>query len=218
MSRKLKFLGLALVAALAMSSVAGNAASADVLTSESAMSTTLTGSQTFTDVLKVDAGEVKCGTVTYSGSFTSPTSSILVTPFYAGCTFAGLFAAVEMNTCQFRVNFSAGTSTAGSTDIVCFPGQEITVKAPPIGTAKCVIHIPPQTGLTKVSGRNVGSGIGRELTLDININNIKYSQTAGKAETGNCATADSTTGGTYTGEDTFKGSHPLEGQVGIFLS
>jgi hypothetical protein len=52
--------------------------------------------------------------------------------------------------------------------------------------------------------------------LDINITNIKYSQTMGTSETGNCATADNTTGGTWTGTAILTGS--VGGHVGIFLS
>jgi hypothetical protein len=216
MIRNLKFLGLALVAALAMSSVVASMASADVITSESGGVTTVSGSQEGTDVFKVDEGEVKCSNVTYSGSFNSGESSGLVTPAYSGCTFVGLIATIDMNSCQYRVNVTGGASTEGSIDIVCPGTNEITVTAP-AGVPKCVIHIPAQTDRTQVTGTNVGSGTTRELTLDININNIKYSKTSGSAETGNCKTADNTTGGEYIGKATvtgFSGS----AHVGIFLS
>jgi hypothetical protein len=217
MNRKLKLFGTILVAALAMSSVAVSMASADVITSESAAVTTVTGSQEGTDVLKVHGGEIRCFTVTYTGSFSSGASSVLVTPTYSNCSFGSLVSTFDMNGCQYRVNFTGGTSTEGSIDIVCPIGSEITVTTPSIGTKKCILHIPPQTDLTKVTGTNIGSGTTRELTLDINITNIKYSQTAGTAETGNCATADNTTGGTYTGKAVVTGS--VGGaHVGIFLS
>jgi hypothetical protein len=86
-----------------------------------------------------------------------------------------------------------------------------------VGTPKCIIHVPEQTDLTKVTGTNIGAGATREITLDINITNIKYSQTMGTAETGNCATADNTTGGTYTGAAVVTGS-VAGAHVGIFLS
>jgi len=217
MIRNLKFLGIALVAALAMSSVFAAAASADVITSESASSTTITGKQGGTDTFKVDGGEVKCTTVTYTGSFSSGASSALLTPTYSGCTFAGLASTIDMNGCQYRGNIQAGSSTGATVDIVCTGSNEITVTAPSVGTKKCILHIPAQTGLTSATGTNIGSGTTREGTGDININNIKYSQTAGTAETGNCATADNTTGGTYTGTAVFTGS--VSGtHVGIFLS
>jgi hypothetical protein len=227
MIRNLKFLGLALVAALAMSSVVASMASADVITSEKAGVTTLTGKQEGTDVFKVHGGQVNCTTVNYSGSFTTGASNVLVAPTYSGCTFAGLASTIDMNGCQYRVNINAAAgNTTGTVDIVCSAGQEITVTAPSVGTKKCIIHVPgvagpepppKNQGLTGGTGTNVGSGTTRELTLDINITNIVYSQTAGTAETGNCATADNTTGGTYTGTAIVTGS--VSGaHVGIFLS
>jgi len=217
MIHKLKFLGIALVAALAMSSVLAAAAPADVITSESAGVTTITGKMEGTDIFKVHGGEVKCNSVSYTGTFSSGASSVLLTPTYSGCTFAGLASAVDMNGCQYRANVTGGASTAGSVDIVCTGSNEITVTAPSVGTKKCIVHIPAQTDLTAGAGTNIGAGATREGTGDINITNIKYSQTAGTAETGNCATADNTTGGTYTGTATFTGS--VGGaHVGVFLS
>jgi hypothetical protein len=217
MIRSLKLLGMALVAALTMSSVLAVAASADLMTSEKAGVTTITGQQEGTNVMKVHGGEVKCTTITYSGSFTSGASSTTVTPTYSGCVHAGLTSTVDMNGCIYKGNITGGGSTSGSFDIVCEGTNEITVTVPSVGTKKCIIHIPPQTDLTNVTGTNIGAGTTREGTADININNIIYSQTAGTAESGNCATADNTTGGSYTGTVIFTGS--VGGaHVGIFDS
>jgi hypothetical protein len=217
MIRNLKFLGLALVAALAMSSALANMASADVLTSELAFKTTIDGKQGGTDVFKVHGGEVKCATVTYTGSFTTGASSAEVTPTYDNCTFAGLAATIDMNECKYRISITGGTSTAGSVDIVCIGTNEITVTAPKVGTKKCIVHVAGQADLTNATVTNVGTSTTKELTLDINITNINYSQTAGMAETGNCKAAEDTTGGTYTGDATFTGS--IGGvHVGIFAS
>ena len=220
MIRNLKFLGLALVAALAMSSVVASMASADVITSE-ASSTTLTGGQEGTDVFQVHGGEIKCTTVKYTGSIASnPASFATVTPTYSGCTFAGLAATVNTNGCSYKVNVTAGAGiTTGTVDVVCAEGKEITVTAPSIGTAKCIVHVPAQTGLTSGTAANVGTTTTREITLTIAINNIKYNQTAGTAETGNCATADNTTGGTYNGKALVTGENAAgTAHLGIFLS
>jgi hypothetical protein len=122
-----------------------------------------------------------------------------------------------MNGCTYRGNIEAGTGTKATVDILCTGTNEITVTAPSVGTKKCIVHIPAQTGLTSGTGTNIGSGSTREGTGDINITNIKYSQTSGTAETGNCATADNTTGGTYTGTAVFTGS-VAGAHVGVFLS
>ena len=220
MIRNLKFLGLALVAALAMSSVVAGMASADVFTLE-ATPTTITGAQEGTSVLVVHSGEAKCTTVKETGSFTvSPSSELSVSPTYSGCTFAGLAATTNMNGCTYRytINSAAGNTT-GTTDIICPAGKEITITAPSVGTPKCIIHIPAQNGLSSISFVNLGSTTTREITVNINITNMKYSQTAGTSETGNCATADNTTDGIYVGKRLLTGENAAgTAHIGIFVS
>ena len=220
MTRKLKLLGLALMAALAVNSVAVDVASADVVTSE-ASSTKLTGIQEGVDAFTFHAGATQCTTVRYTGSISgTSSSSISITPFYFGCVFVGLGAVFDLNGCSYRMNInSTVANTTATTDIVCPTGKEITITAPSPGTPKCIIHIPPQTGLAPISVANIGSGTTRELTASLAITNIKYSQTAGTAETGNCATADNTTGGTYLGSTIFTGeSSTTFAHIGIFFS
>ena len=143
---------------------------------------------------------------------------MLVTPAYSGCTTAGIAAAVDMNGCTYRFNITGGISTGASLDIVCTGANEITVTAPAVGAIKkCIKHIPAQTDLTTITGTNIGSGTTKEVTLDINITNMKYSQTMGTSETGNCATADNTTGGSYTETSSFRGSNSGF-HYGLFLS
>jgi len=184
----LKSFGTALVAVLATSSVLAASASADVVTSEAGSSvvTTVTGKQGIADVFTVDGGVVKCETNTYTGSFKSGTSSVELTPTYSNCTYLGLATIIDMNGCFYRGNIKAGSSTEGTVDIVCAAANEITVTASIFGIKKCIVHIPPQTGLIGAIGTNIGSGATREGPGDIKITNIKYSQTAGTAEAGNC--------------------------------
>ncbi len=220
MIRKLKFLGLTLVAALSISSVAASTASADVLTTE-ATPTTLTGAQEGTDVQGVAGGPIKCTTIKYTGTLSSGiSSSFTLAPTYSGCTFVGLSATINMNGCveKYNINPAAGNTT-GTTDIVCPAGKEITITAPSVGTPKCIIHYPPQTGLAPLSYVNVGSTTTREITATLNITNMKYSQTAGTSETGNCATADNQTGGTYVGKVLLTGENAAgSAHIGIFLT
>ena len=220
MFRNLKVLGLTLIAMLAVSAVAVSAASADLLYGETTPAT-LTGSQEGTDVLSVHGGFVKCTTVKYTGTTTAfGMSQITVTPSFSGCTFSGLTATVNMNGCDYLVQFNlTAGNTTGSTDIVCPFENEITITAPKLGTAKCIVHIPAQFGLgVGFSGANVGSGATREVTLKLSYNALRYSQTAGTAETGNCATADKTIGGTYEGRALLTGENAAgTAHVGIFL-
>jgi hypothetical protein len=216
MIRRLKILGLTLVAALAIVSIAAGTASADIFTAETS-TVNLSGSQEGTDVFKVHGGQVNCTSVTFSEPvWPMPTSHITLTPTYSGCTFAGLAATVNMNGCVYEIWVNAGSSTEATASIGRCAGREITVTAPSKGTPKCILHIPGQLGLTSLSVTNIGAGATREITVSSNINNISYSQTKGTAETGNCATADKTTGGTYEGKATLTAS--LSGHIGIFLS
>ncbi len=216
---KLNRFCLALIAVWAIGAAIAGTSTADVLTSEAA-STTLTGVQEGQNWL-FTGGEVKCTTVKYHGALSSTSSSqFTVTPTYSGCTFVGLAATFSMNGCDYlvRINAAAGNTT-GTIDVVCSGGKEATITAPSVGTAKCIVHIPPQTGLGPVSAVNLGSTTTREITLSLNITNIAYSQTAGTAETGNCATADSKTGGTHTGSALFTGENAAgTSHIGIFLS
>jgi hypothetical protein len=218
MFRNLKFLGLALIAALAMSAVAVNTASADLLYGETTPAT-LTGSQEGTDVLWVHGGFVNCATVKYTGTTTAfGMSQITVTPSFSGCTFAGLAAKISMNECDYLLRFYiAAEDTTGAIDIQCPFGKEITITAPSLGTPKCIVHIPPQNGLgVDFTGTNIGTGTTREVTLHIQ-RFVRYSQTAGTAETGNCSTADNTSGGWYEGKARFTGENAA-GHVGLFLA
>ncbi len=218
MIRTLKFLGVAAIAALAMSSMMASIASADDLTAES-YPTTLTGNDDEVDtIFSVDNGPIKCTTSDYDATITGPTTTITVTPTVSGCTFAGLAASVNFNGCHYLLHINGGGLTTGTVDIVC-SGKEITVTAPTVGTAKCVVHVPAQTGLGTGTGTNIGTETTRELTLHLAITGIKYSQTAGTAETGNCATADNTVNGTLAGKARITGE--VDGgttHVGIFLS
>ena len=220
MTRNLRSLCAVLAAALALGLTTASMAGADAFTTE-AVNVTVTGAQEGTDVMKVHGGEVKCTTVKYSASVTSTSSSqVTASPTFSGCTFAGLAGTINMNGCDYllKVNTEAGNTTL-TQDVVCPSGKEITITAPSVGTAKCIIHIPAQTGLGPASAANVGAGTTREVTITAAVTNMKYSQTAGTAETGNCATADNTTGGTYTGKALLTGEN-FSGttHIGIFLS
>jgi len=222
MIRNFKFFGVAVTALLAMSAMAVSSASADTFQSEENKVVTLTGSQEGTDVFTVQAGEVKCSSVKYTGTqATSPETTIKAKPTYSGCTFAGLAATVNTGVCEyvFHINDAAGDTT-GTADIVCTSG-EITVTAPSVGTAKCIVHVPPQNGLKTVTYKNVaGVGPTREITVEANLSEITYSQTKGTAETGNCATEDSKKTGTYVGKALVTGEEDKAekpNHIGIFL-
>src|ERR1700755_738377 len=212
MIRNLKFLGLAVVAALAMSAMVASAASADTLNTGGS-SVTVTGAQEkhkegekeVFDKFKVDGGTVECETATYTGTATSGATTITVSPTYGGCKFTGLATTIDTTGCSyvFHVPATAG-GTTGTVDVSCTAGNEITATVLPGATPRCIIHITTQSGLGTVTYKNIGSGTTAEVTVSVNISSIKYSQTAGTG-VGACATADSTTNGVYEGAATVTG-------------
>jgi hypothetical protein len=232
MTRNLKMLGLALVAAFAMSGVAASAVQAESFwfTSDGTP-TTLTGSQIGEDVIGFDFGELTCETVTYSGSITGTTSTTAtLTPTYGGCEVSGIPAVVHMNGCDYLVHTHTkiGTSYTVTTDIVCPTTtspphliHEITVTAiAPGGTLKCTFHIPDQAISTGVTLTKATKANGKtDLTIAVNVSSIGYNETTtGTSGTGACQTADSTTNGTYVGTETIEGRNSTGGETSISVS
>jgi len=218
MTRKLKVLGLALVAVFAMSAVVASSAMAatefESPESNATANTTITikkhqNIHTFT----VNFGAVTCETSNFDGTRTGTKfPSIRVTAEYKECLFAGIPAVVEMNGCEYILY------ATGEVDIVCAAGKEITVTATSAGVVKCIVHVPPQTALKNVTYTNVGAGATREITAHLEIASIKYSQTEGTG-LGKCTTSDNQVNGTYTGTATATGeTTPGNVHTGILIN
>ncbi len=216
MTRNLKFLGVLIVIALALCAVTANVSSADLLTAEQTP-VALTGSMDGgSDEFAFDFGSFKCINDKHSGTVSSsPVSTISVTSAYVCSVLGGV--TFHMNGCTYLFHINSGGSTAGTTDIVCPTGKEITVTWPASGTPACVIHIPSQSGLSGVSFATVGSATTREVTVNLALT-FRYAQTKGSSEVGSCATGDNTFG-TYNGRILFTAASESSGShVGIFLS
>jgi hypothetical protein len=197
------------VISLTTSVVAASTALADEFKAEKEP-VVLTGQQGATlDTRSFHAGNAKCTTVTYKGTqATTSATTIQLAPTYSGCTDVGLNSTVTTNGCEYLLHVPATAGvTTGTRDIVCPGANEITITAPnpALGKAKCITHIPPQTGLGVVTYSNLGAGTTRENKVSLNLVGIKYSQTAGVAESGNCETRDGTTTGGYVGSITLTG-------------
>ncbi len=197
--RNLKVLGTALVAVLALSAVMASMASADVFKSSSGAVTTVTGNQEVVAKFVTTAGSAECKKATYTGSATSGSSSVLVTPAYSECTCIGVACTIDTNGCQFRLNI---TTTTGTADVVCPGSATITLT-----NTKCTIHVGSQTGLGTVTYSNKGAGTTKEVGLSFTIEKqIKYSHTEGSG-VGKCTTGSSTTG-------TITGTASATGEIG----
>ena len=211
---RLKALGLALAAVLAMSIGGASLASAAELHSESAP-VVITGTQEGAGAYDVQFGQVACTTVdldatTPAGATTDTT--ITLVPTIDGCIFAGVGATVDTNGCHFLLHI-ASASTATVT-IECPVGQEITIT----GGNKCTIHASSQNAGT-ITLTNIGTGSTREVTAHLGgLNAFTYAQTKGTAAVGACTTL-TTSSGKLTGSATFTGeTHPGGVHTGLFVT
>ena len=194
--RNAKLLGTALLAILALSAVAATMASADEFHSEKEL-TTLTAKQESgvggVNILKTTAGSAECKTATFHATVNKKTTTtITATPIYKECTCIGIVCTVNMNECDYLLHITpANVQTQGSADLVCPGVKEVTLES-----AKCIIHIKPQTDLTTITYTNSGvpGGNTREITLDLNITNIAYSHTKVGEGIGSCTSGTGTTG------------------------
>jgi hypothetical protein len=210
MSLKLKAVGLALVAVLAMGGLSAVSASADEFHS-GATSGTVKGTNVGQETFTVTFGTVKCTSVTYTGTYSASTvTSQIVTPAYSGCTAFGFAnVPIDVNGCQFRFN-QPNASTISTVDIInCTKPMEVT--AP-----NCRVTIGNQNGLTSVRWDNVAA-TPLHVTATTNITNIIYSEDPVGSFLP-CKSSTNHTGGTYVGENTVKAFNNVDTQVNLSLA
>jgi hypothetical protein len=195
MSLKLKALGLALFAVLAVGAVSVMSATANPgekqghFTSDAAGPWThITGAQegtlhenVFLDHALGDA--VTCSTATFTASVGVATATeITVTPTYAGCktTNEKREAHVDMNGCAYVLTiFEKPETRDQTTHLECPPGKEVTLTITGPFGVKCTIHIPPQTPTTGgvVYTTTTDANKKHTLTLDITAFGITNNRT-----------------------------------------
>jgi hypothetical protein len=199
MTRNLKIMGVALIAAFALGAVAASAASAEIFVFTSTAETSaLKGQQTGTSKITVDAGALSCEVGKFTGEqWTEAAFEVTLSPSYEKCTLAGVSGTeVAVNGCHYVVTVVGieGSKDESEAAVECEEGKSITVTAKVAGITKCTVHIGPQEGLKSVTVANSGSPSKVNATLAIT--GLKYSQTAGTG-LGACATAEGTANGTY---------------------
>jgi hypothetical protein len=166
MNRKLKNLGMAILAALAMTAVSAPAASAAEFHAGFVYS--LSGSQVGEDVSTFSAGTVRCNEITYSGELRTPTSSTLtLAPSFSKCTAFGFVgASVDVNGCEYVFH----TGAEGSTEIVCPAEKSIVVTA-----FNCWVTVGPQT-LKTVSYTNEEAEGLHDIRINTNLTGMNFTQ------------------------------------------
>ncbi len=152
---KLKSLGLALVAMLALSAVIASAASATNFTASSYPTAATAESALGNDVFKTEGGSWECKTHYAAAALSAPSETLTVTPTWTSCkSFGFLSATVNTNGCDLVFHVS------GAMDYQCPSGKAITIVS---GT--CEISIGAQKGLQKVDFANSAGKISAQFTV-----------------------------------------------------
>jgi hypothetical protein len=198
MNLKLKALGLALIAAFAMSAVVASSASATpVIGQYGAASGTVTGEGN-NDVF-TGGGTVTCNHVTYEGTFVDEDSTLRVTPSWTGCTAFGLANAHVTETgCDYLFHMTTNHTpnfTAQAT-LDCQAGGHVIITVTTFGNSVCTITFGDQDVPGDVNVTNAG---GATPTMDINVHGtlsgIKYNVTTDHSFA--CPSVGSYTNGEY---------------------
>lgn len=195
MTRNIKALGLALLAAFAFSALAVQTASADTTKHQFATTgeapTVLTGEQEAGEGKhKFTVGEatLTCEHVTFSGTVSGTEADhVSVVPSYTEChdSSGSVPVTVHVNGCTFTFHSDTeetgegeSATTHAPVDIVCPSGKEITIT---ISEAEkpCVVHVPPQTGLHGVTYTNITENEKDAVTVTATVNDIKATSTGG---------------------------------------
>ena len=209
---RLKALGLALAAVLAMSIGGASLASAAELHSESAP-VVITGTQhNGLNSIDVQWGHLTCATVQFNATTTVTTdTTVTLTPHFTGCVLAGVATVVDTNGCHFLLHVTG--ADVGTMTVDCPVGQEIVIT----NGNKCTIHVPTND-IGSATLTNVGVGTTREITAHFGgLTSIAYTQTPGTG-VAKCP-ALTTINGKYTGAVTFTAeTHPGGVHTGLFVT
>jgi hypothetical protein len=161
MIRKLKTLGLAMLAVLALSAIFVSAVQAANFTASS-YPTSFTGeSSKGNDTFTTEAGTVECKTH-FSGTLTSASERLELTAVPSECqAFGFLSAEVTRFNCK---------------TVVWFWGlyEKTTCEKEIIHAGSCTIAVPSQVGLSKVDLTNSGSG---DILMQATVQGIAYEVT-----------------------------------------
>jgi hypothetical protein len=175
MTRKLKTLGVALVAVFALTAVMASAASAANYTASSygEKGTTGTGiSVKGNDVFTTEGGTVKCASH-FEGTLTEASETLTVTPKYTECeAFGFLSATVNMNGCAyvFQAPSGSGDAYSAAVKVECPAEKVITITA---STCEATVGAQSPSGSTAITN-NTAAG---DVSVKANVTGINYTVT-----------------------------------------
>jgi hypothetical protein len=158
MIRKIKTLGVALVAVFALTAVMASAASAASFTSSTYPTTATATSAIGNDVFTTEGGTVECAGH-FQGTLAAASSDLTVTATYTNCKAFGF---VEATVTGCKYTFTAVSKTSANVDVV----NPCTIIA-----SNCHVTVENQGPLSSVTLANVAEG---DVTVKANVENIKY--------------------------------------------
>jgi hypothetical protein len=202
MTLRLKALGLALMAVIAIGAVSATAAQAGEFTAEK-YPATITGTPLAKHQFHFIAGTVTCNSTMFHGNLAAASNTLTLKAEYSECSTPGGAVNVFMNSCDYVLHagetLEEGT-VDGSLDIKCAEGDEIEFKEPGSG---CIVKLPPQIGTTTLKYTN--HKVGKDFDLDVDIETLLYKQTE------ECPGGVGIHLGHYTGQNTITGEQEGEG-------
>jgi hypothetical protein len=157
MTRKIKTLGVALVAVFALTAVMASAASAASYTATTYPTTATGESALGNDVFTTEAGAVECK-AHFVGTLTAASSDLTVTPTYTNCKVFGFDG--QVTGCKYT--FTAVSTTSSNVDVV----NPCTI----IG-GNCHVTVDNQNSLSSVATTNNAAG---DVSVQANVSAIKY--------------------------------------------
>jgi hypothetical protein len=217
MNRKIKALGLALVAALALTAVMASTASAQ-FTSATAH-TILSGAQEGNHVFTAGEGfgSIKCTTASFSGTTTSTNETDqTITPTYTGCTDS-FGRTVHVHTTVKYTFTKTGTVEGTPIGVVHLvsPGS-ITITVTSGGSTVCTVHITVPQTQTGITYHTLESGGVKFVRVTTKATGVKSTTTGNFFNCGISEGAHSE--GTYTGTTNMTGKDTAGNPVSISVS
>lgn len=197
MIRNLKIFGASLALVAVMSTAMASTASAVPQFTASSYPATVTGiAKKGFDILSTEGGKIECDVHYVSHAIGGPTSTLTFTTTTNNCeAFGFLSATVDSEGCTDVLHATEKVSNNVyriHLDKVCPAGQSVKINA-----STCKLEIKGQTGLTTVTGINIGGAV----VIQPGLSKIAYTVTQDGflcpfGGTGN------KTDGTHTGEST----------------
>ena len=203
--RGIRNIGLAAVAALALSAALGATSASAAEFEAEQVSTTIGSSGPYgLQTWQFHTAQQDCDALQLAGALSIGTKKLETTAKDAACydNFTGF--ELKTNGCGLvhRLGVKTGATTfSGSVDISCPAGKTISFVG---GVNTCKVNVPGQNNLP-ATYENVGAGKERAIKVTVNASGLKHSQVSGS----DCGGAI----GTYS-DGTWSGSWKLQGSSG----